>query len=132
MKKYIWLSVAFGSFLLLIIALANSGFAFLGLVHRIPLGDKIGHFVLFGTLAFLVNKALRCRTVNVLGKDVLIGCFGVLCFVVIEEFSQIYFDARTFDITDLMYDLVGIYVGGFLAVVSGQLPRFSTFWVKVN
>ena len=125
MKKYIWLSVGFGSFLLLIIALANSGFAFLGIVNRIPLGDKIGHFVLFGMLAFLVNKALECRTTNLLGKEVLVGCLGVLCFVVIEETSQIYFDSRTFDITDLMYDLVGIYVGGFVAVATGHLPEFT-------
>ena len=124
MKKYIWLSVGFGSFLLLIIALANSGFAFLGIVNRIPLGDKIGHFVLFGMLAFLVNKALECRTTNLLGKEVLVGRLGVLCFVVIEEISQIYFDSRTFDITDLMYDLVGIYVGGFVAVATGHLPEF--------
>ncbi|MEM9775801.1 MAG: VanZ family protein [Chloroflexota bacterium] len=125
MKKYIWLSVGFGLLILLIILLANVGFPFSRVIGHIPQGDKVGHFVLFGILAFLVNKALSCRMVDVLGNDVLIGSLCVLGFVVIEEFSQLYFDSRTFDVTDLMYDSVGIYSGGFLAVASDNIQQLQ-------
>ncbi|MEM8859869.1 MAG: VanZ family protein [Chloroflexota bacterium] len=120
MKKYTLLSLGFGLLLLLIIALANVGFGFFNIVNQIPLGDKIGHFSLFGTMAFLINKALNCRTKEILGKDVLVGSLILIIFVVAEELSQIFLDYRTFDVTDLMYDLVGIYVGGFIAVASNQ------------
>lgn len=89
-------------------------------LYFIPNVDKVGHFTLFGVLSFFINKALGCRQRNVLGNVVLVGSLWVISFVTLEEFTQIFIESRNFDITDLMYDMVGIYAGGFLAVVTSQ------------
>lgn len=123
MTKYTWATCIFGLLLLLIILSANNGMEWIKWFNVIPLSDKLGHFGLFGFLAFLVNRAMQCQTTTWFGKQILLGSLWVLCFVIIEEFSQIWFDTRTFDLTDLMYDGVGIYLGGFLAIFSQNWPK---------
>lgn len=117
MNKFGWISIGFALFLGCIILLANSGSEFIWWIARFPMADKVGHFLLFGSLAFLLNMALNCRRYTLLDKEVLLGSLIVLCVVTLEELSQLFIPARTFDITDFMYDGVGIFVGGYLAVI---------------
>jgi hypothetical protein len=54
-----WLTALFTLFILLIIALADMGrLGILAVVYQIPYADKVGHFLLYGILALLVNLAL--------------------------------------------------------------------------
>ena len=65
-----------------------------------PGSDKIGHFVLLGALAGLLNLALGLRTVRWLG---------------LEEISQHWLPARSFDLLDLVGDYAGIFFFGWCA-----------------
>ena len=85
---------------------------FFGWVQSFPLGDKSGHFVLMGTLAFLLNRALAGRAIP---PGVQLGGIIVAVFVVVEEFSQLWLPWRTFDYGDLVADFIGIALADCLA-----------------
>jgi len=113
-----WIAIAYGGIILLIIAIANHS-AYSGLltfVHAIPYGDKIGHFVLIGVLALVVNLGWQCATFQWGRIKILKGSLVVFICVVLEEFSQLFIATRTFDIGDLMADVLGIVVLGSLAI----------------
>lgn len=86
-------------------------------VAQIPAGDKWGHFVLFGGLTFLANAALNGARFRLGSFTFLKGSLFVLVPTVLEEFSQLFFRSRTFDLRDLGADFVGIFLGGLLAVL---------------
>lgn len=110
--KRIFLPTAFFAFLVLIIYQADTAhynFAF-KMVGRIPYGDKIGHIVLYGIMAFLLNYGFE-------GKKwfkIQIGSLIVLVFSILEEISQAYFPSRSFDLADIMASIVGIIIFTFL------------------
>ncbi len=109
------------AFIVYIIYLANMGrqdHVFFQLVAAVPFGDKIGHFVLIGTLALVVNLALGSPTFHswrVLGVPILLGTVVVTPLVVAEEFSQLFVASRTFDWIDLICDFIGIAAANWLA-----------------
>ncbi|MEM6644262.1 MAG: VanZ family protein [Bacteroidota bacterium] len=78
--------------------------------HSIPWGDKIGHFSLFGILALLLNTAIRFRQISIFRRKFHLGSVIVFAFAIAEEFTQIAFSTRTFDLLDMLFDLVGIGV----------------------
>jgi len=78
--------------------------------HAIPWGDKIGHFILFGLLALLLNIALKFKQVRIYKRVFHLGSVIVFSFAVAEEFSQLAFSTRTFDVIDMLFDLFGIGV----------------------
>ncbi|MDQ3037265.1 MAG: VanZ family protein [Myxococcota bacterium] len=84
-------------------------------VHAVPLGDKLGHVVLMGTLALTVDLALHARTVTVARVPLRVGSMAVLAVVVLEELSQRWLPSRNFDLGDLAADVIGIAIGGALA-----------------
>jgi polysaccharide biosynthesis protein VpsQ len=86
----------------------------LSFVGSIPFGDKLGHFFLFGTFSFLLNLSLGCRKV----RRVLSGNLIVSVIVTIEEISQIFIRGRSFDLTDLIADFLGILLFGKLAEIT--------------
>ena len=106
--------IAFFAFILTVIYAADRHLArgFFGWVQSIPFGDKAGHFVLMGTLAFLLNRALAGRTIS---PGVQLGGVIVAVFVVAEEISQRWLPWRTFDYGDLLADFVGIALADWLA-----------------
>lgn len=78
------------------------------LANRLPWGDKFGHFVLAGGLAFTLNLILRARKivklwVAIYWSDVIIGALAIL-----EEGSQVWFPARSVSFSDLMAGLLGM------------------------
>jgi VanZ family protein len=93
------------------------------LVGKVPAGDKIGHFILMGTLAWLINASLGWRKTSLLGRAVLLGSAIVFAASTIEECSQRLFPARTFELLDLAGDYAGIMVAGLLAPRAGALSR---------
>ncbi len=108
--------VGFFLFLIWIIVDADLGTQnfFVNFAHSIPLGDKIGHLCIFGSLTLLFNYALRCTTIQLFGFNVLKGSFGVLIFALVEEASQLFFPTRTFDTLDILSDIIGILMASIL------------------
>lgn len=84
------------------------------LVESLPFGDKLGHFWLYGALAFLLNLSLQLRTRRIAGWTIYRGSLWVLAFALGEEFSQVFFATRTVDAGDLMADVIGIALAEFL------------------
>lgn len=114
------LAVLFTLFILLIIALADAGLLarYLDIVYRIPWGDKAGHFVLYGTLALLLELALFRARPDQSPKLLAIKCGLILVLLIgLEEFSQRFFADRTFDLIDLTFSYLGVICFSVLAVV---------------
>lgn len=88
---------------------------FMTIAHEIPYGDKIGHFLLFGILALLINKALNYRMIRRYNIRLYLGSVIVFVFAFCEECSQLAFETRKFDVVDMLFDLFGI---GLLSSIS--------------
>jgi hypothetical protein len=101
-------------FLVAVIVAADDGKfrSFFALVDFIPGGDKAGHFVLMGTLAWLLDAALKRRRVVAWRRRVLLGSVITALAVTFEEISQLHFATRHFDLLDLAADYAGILVIG--------------------
>jgi hypothetical protein len=93
-----------------IILLADRG-RLPGLIYRLyafPGGDKVGHALLMGGLALLLNLCFMGRRVVILGQRAPLGSALAAGFVIIEELSQLGFRNRTFSWVDLGYSLLGV------------------------
>ena len=113
-----WLTILFGLFIILIIVLADTGnLGILKLVNRIPLGDKAGHFILYGILTLLINLTLF-RSVPAQGPRRIAVVSGLILALLIglEEFSQQNFSNRTFSLTDLTASYLGVIFFSWLAL----------------
>ena len=121
------LAVAFAGFLVLIVILANQGrlYDFVPDPNQYPGGDKICHFVLMGTMAFLANLSFKGAAIFLAGWRWYLGSVLVMLFVVIEEFSQIFLDGRNFDLVDLAADVLGIMLLGSLGGRMGVKSRMK-------
>ncbi len=112
-----WLAfLALASFIGWIIYQADTGekiYLFL-MVESLPLGDKLGHFWLYGALAFLLNLSLKLREYSIHHRKVYCGSLLILLFAAVEELSQYFFATRTLDAGDLVADVIGIAVAEFL------------------
>jgi hypothetical protein len=86
--------------------------AYVGLIptqlKSIPYYDSNGHFMLFGILAFSLDRALKGRTTRVMGVTLPIGSTVIALYAIIDESLQYYSTARTFDLSDLACSLLGI------------------------
>ena len=106
-----------GLFLCCLVGLADSGRGrwLFGMAESIPQGDKIGHFVLFGLLVFLVNLVLHATVVRLGRLTILKVSALVMVIVIAEEVSQLLFVSRSFELLDLAADLAGIWSFGQIA-----------------
>lgn len=123
-KKYIFpiMAIGFAIFLGYTIYAANTQtpFFFIQLIKNIPFGDKIGHFCLIGSMCFLLNLALRIKEINISNLHFLIGSIIMFAIVTLEEITQMFIPSRTFDLVDLFFNYLGIFVFGRLAVFIGK------------
>jgi VanZ family protein len=121
------LAVGFGALVAVISAAASLGFGvrYLVLIHSLPGGDIVGHFLLIGSLAFVsalafveVGSPRRwfqwARVVVVLGT-VMAG----------DELLQIALPLRSFSLHDLLANAAGILVFSLLAVAWRARWRLS-------
>jgi hypothetical protein len=115
----------FGLFLCCLVGLADSGRGrwLFGMAESISGGDKLGHFVLFGLLAFLVNLVLQATVVRCGRLPLLKGSALVMVIVIAEEVSQLLFVSRSFELLDLAADLAGIWIFGQLAARYSKRER---------
>jgi len=88
------------------------------LISGIPWGDKIGHFLLFGTLGFLVNISLARSGCSALTRVKITLLVSLV--VLVEELSQIYLPHRNFDVFDIGADFSGIIL----------FSTFAYWWMR--
>ncbi|MEQ8685316.1 MAG: VanZ family protein [Imperialibacter sp.] len=110
-------SLLFFLFLCFIIVMAdtNHKLHIMKVFEGVPLGDKVGHFMLFGFLAGLINVALKFRRLKIRSLDINMAGVIVLSFAVAEEFTQLAFAARTFELADMLSDVLGVWSFVFLS-----------------
>lgn len=113
-----WLAVLFGLFVVGIIVLADLGLlGILGFVNRIPFGDKMGHFILYGILTLLIDLAL-IRPLPSPSRRLLVFRVALILALLIglEESSQQFFAKRTFDLVDLVFNYLGVIFFSWVAL----------------
>jgi polysaccharide biosynthesis protein VpsQ len=113
-----WLTVLFALFILLIIVLADTDrLGILKLVNTLPLGDKVGHFILYGILALLINLTLFRSRPSQSRTSIAVFSGAILALLIgIEEFSQQYFSSRTYSLSDLTAGYLGVIFFSWMAV----------------
>jgi len=88
-------------------------------VRKFP-GDKALHFLLVGLLAFLLNLSLQAKLIRWKDFWIPVGTLTLLVFATVEEFSQMFFVHRTFDLLDLACNVGGILLLGWLALPAAR------------
>ena len=110
-----------------LIYLADAGDAqwFFARVGQTPGADKLGHFILFGGISFFANLVAKGRMISLLGRPMLKWTAILIVLATVEEFSQLMFRWRSFDLLDLAAGVVGIWWFGWLAsrVVARQATQ---------
>jgi VanZ family protein len=104
--------------ILIIIMLANFGMLspIAHVLHKIPYGDKIMHFLLIGGLAFMVNFSLKCAMWRIGSWSILKGSVIVAVIITLEEMSQYFLPNRSFDLIDLAANYAGIIIFSLLSL----------------
>lgn len=105
------LALAFFALLLLIAYWADTGSMpdALKVIYNFPNGDRLGHFVLYGVLAYLLTLAFPFRRYQVGGWMVPLGVLLALGLSTLEEASQLFIATRTPDLVDLAAGYLGIF-----------------------
>ncbi len=113
-----WLTIFFALFIVLVIVLADTGnLGILNRINRIPYADKVGHFVLYGILALLVNLTLfRSLPARSRKWIAVISGLTLALLIGLEELSQRSFSTRTFSLADLGASYLGLIFFSWLAV----------------
>lgn len=113
-----WLTLLFTLFIVLIIVLADiDQLGALKQINRLPLGDKLGHFFLYGVLALLVNLTLFRALPSASRRRIVLSAGLILALLIgVEEVSQQYFSSRTFSLGDLSASYLGVMFFSWLAV----------------
>ena len=109
-------ALSFLLFILLLIASADAGRmpVVMQRMHAFPNGDRVGHVVLYGLLAFLLTRAFP-RPFRFGRFPIPITLVALMIFTVAEEWSQAYFSARTADVVDLVCSCIGLLAGTWAA-----------------
>lgn len=84
------------------------------MLYDFPNGDKVGHFLLMGVAAFLINMALSDRSFLIAKISIPYGPLIFAILVTLEEISQQFFPNRTYSLEDLAFSFAGILVLGIL------------------
>ena len=103
-KKYFKIAFFIASIVVLFSALIQSGLSILDFRH----GDKVGHFVVFFVLSFLLNRAsssYKRRIRNVI---------ALLAFGILIEILQSFTTYRSPSFWDVIADLLGILTFQFM------------------
>jgi len=103
------LTLLYGLTLISLIVVAGRGSLVTSYLAGLPAGDKIGHFVLMGLMAYLLNSSFGGQEFRWRRIVVLKGSLWIGILVVLEEFSQIWIAHRSFEPADLAADFAGIW-----------------------
>ena len=70
--------------------------------------DKVGHFILVGILAWLLNSAFRLGQLKLGRLRIFVGTIVVVTVVTLEEVAQLWIHTRRFELIDLLAGYLGI------------------------
>jgi VanZ family protein len=113
-----WLTILFIVFIIVVIVFANNGkLGSLHFIYDFPNGDKAGHFILFGILAFLLDLTVFQALPYADRKRVAVMIGLILALLIgLEEFSQKFIPERTCSLFDLLASCVGVFFFSWLAL----------------
>ncbi|MBI5825386.1 MAG: VanZ family protein [Chloroflexi bacterium] len=113
-----YLSILFFIFIITIIVLADNGNIppFIRSLYDFENGDKLGHLILYGLLTFFITRVFLSPLPSKSRSWVTLSVGLILALgIALEEWSQQFFSARTFDLLDLLASYLGVLVGGWAA-----------------
>ena len=119
------IAILFALFIIAVIILADTDRLprFIHVIYDYPYGDKLGHFVLYGLLNFFITLAFIRSLPDRAPKPLALSIGLILALLVgLEEFSQKFFPARTFDLIDLLASYLGLITGGSVALKLKKRP----------
>ena len=110
------LALAYTALLAAAVVAANSGHlpAFAQYLHDLPGGDKVLHFLMFGTLALVANLALTASGKRQLARAIVTGCLITAIIATVEEFTNQFVPSRDWSLGDLTANYLGILCLGVL------------------
>ena len=113
MNRARWLALLFLLFIILVIVAADFDAIppFIRDLYRFPDGDLVGHFALYGILAWLLARAFPRR----FGRFPAVS-LALLAFAALEETSQNFIPARSASWADFGCSALGILLGTWLAL----------------
>jgi VanZ family protein len=129
-----YLAVFFFIFVIGVVVLADNGSLpnSIRALYDFPNGDKVGHFILFGLLDFIITRAFLSSFLSKPRSWVTFSIGLTLALLIaLEEFSQKFFSTRTFDLVDLLASYAGIVMFGFLAFFGKSRVNFETKREKI-
>ncbi len=89
--------------------------------------DKVGHFLIFGAIAFFADGALRYRPLTRRTPWPRLAPLLVWVPVAIDEWAQRFSPHRSSDLADLAADTLGIALGAWLShAIDRRLGRART------
>jgi uncharacterized membrane protein YoaT (DUF817 family) len=101
-------------------------------IKAIPFYDSIGHFLLFGLLGLIAHYAFNRKRVPVFGRVIPLGPTLAIAYAFIDESLQVLSHNRTFDLGDLFFGLLGIFVFITAAWVMRNLRNFDFKFLTVE
>ena len=84
------------------------------ILYGLPLGDKIGHFIIYGILAYLLTWAMPFRRISIGRFSLPLGLVLAIGFATLEEFSQLFIERRTPGWLDLFSGYLGVYASTWI------------------
>lgn len=110
------LALSYVALLAATIAAANSGHLplFAQYIHDLPGGDKVLHFLMFGTLALVANLALIANGKRRLARAIVTGCLIAAIVATVEEFTNQFVPSRDWSLGDLAANYLGILCLGVI------------------
>lgn len=123
------LAIAFSIFIVLVIVAADLGYLWFALrfVNRVDNLDKILHFLLIGTLTYLVTASLLETFPKASINWIVLG--SILFFLIVftlEEISQGPIRSRDFSLKDLLANYLGILFFSFLVWMQYRKKKLLT------
>jgi hypothetical protein len=97
MKKLRVITLLFFLFICFVIFSADTSRipSWMYLIYHFPNGDKVGHFVLYGIMAFLMNISFPNWTYRLAFTTIPGGGLLFAFFSILEEISQSFFASRS-------------------------------------
>lgn len=119
-----WSAITFATTLMLLVwGSVFRGYAWgpvRAVLRALPYGDKVGHFVLYGTITFALAMMVKTRA-----QAFAVG-FGVTLLGVADEFRQLSTPNRNFSISDVLANAGGVCAGLLLVLLVARQVRATT------
>jgi len=76
--------------------------------------DKFIHFFLFFIQSLLITKSVMIYDINLVYRYKFLILFSLSLFAIITEYQHYFIAYRNFDISDMLTNIIGVFVGVFL------------------